>query len=30
MVGCGHDSLWTMQYAAPAELPVETKVAPIT
>jgi hypothetical protein len=25
-----HDSLWSMQYAAPAELPVETKVAPIT
>ena len=25
-----HDSLWTMQYAAPAELPVETKVSPIT
>ena len=30
MVVCVHDSLWTMQYAAPAELPVETKVAPIT
>jgi hypothetical protein len=25
-----HDSLWTMQYAAPAELPIETKVSPIT
>jgi hypothetical protein len=25
-----HDSLWTMQYAPPAELPVETKVSPIT
>ena len=25
-----HDSLWTMQYAAPAELPVETRVSPIT
>jgi hypothetical protein len=25
-----HDSLWTMQYAPPAELPIETKVSPIT
>ena len=25
-----HDSLWTMQYAAPAELPIETRVSPIT
>ena len=25
-----HDGLWTMQYAPPAELPVETKVSPIT
>ena len=25
-----HDSLWTMLYAPPAELPIETKVAPIT
>ena len=25
-----HDSLWSMQYAPPAELPIETKVAPIT
>ena len=30
LVVCVHDSLWTMQYAAPAELPIETKVAPIT
>ena len=25
-----HDSLWSMQYAPPAELPIETKVSPIT
>ena len=30
LVVCVHDSLWTMQYAPPAELPIETKASPIT
>ena len=30
LVVCVHDSLWTMQYAPPAELAIETKVSPIT
>jgi hypothetical protein len=27
---CVHDTLWTMQYAPPAELAIETKASPIT
>ena len=30
LVVCVHDTLWTMQYAAPAELAIETKASPIT
>ena len=30
LVVCVHDTLWTMQYAPPSELPIETKASPIT